>query len=151
MLTVTECAAKRRPAPMPSLYIRIGGKYVPASEEVLLERLHKWAATVFRAGALVLEHPRIIEAFLLSKLAAREHEVFAIILLDSEHRLIEYIETSQGDMNSATIYSREIVKVALRYNASSPTTTRPVTRTLPSKTSRPHGVYRMRSHTSTSA
>jgi DNA repair protein RadC len=44
-----------------------------------------------RPGALVLDHPLIIEVFLLAKLAAREHEVFAVILLDSERRLIEYV------------------------------------------------------------
>lgn len=48
------------------------------------------------SGALVLDHSLIIEAFLLAKLAAREHEVFAVILLDSERRVIECVETSQG-------------------------------------------------------
>jgi DNA repair protein RadC len=119
MSTVTECAAKRRPAAVPSLYIRIGGKYTPAPQDVLLDHVRKWAVNRFRPGALVLDHPLIIEAFLLAKLAAREHEVFAVVLLDSERRLIEYVEASQGHLHGVNICSREIVKVALRHNASS--------------------------------
>jgi DNA repair protein RadC len=103
---------------VPSLYIRIGEEYTPAPEDVLIKRLRKWAVDRFRPGAPVLEHPLIIEAFLLSKLAAREREVFAVVLLDRQHRLIAYVETSQGDLDVVNVYSREIVKVALRHNAS---------------------------------
>ena len=117
MLTVTECAPRRRPAAVPSLYIRIGGEYEPAPEAVLLQHVRKWAAEVFRPGAPVLDRPQLIEAFLLSKLAALEHEVFALVLLDRRNRLIEYVEAARGTLDFVNIHSREIVKLALSHNA----------------------------------
>lgn len=119
MGAIGERAVKRRPAPVPSpLYIRNGEEYTPASGEVLLEHLRKWAVETFRPGALVLDHPLTIEAFLLSKLAPRENEVFAVILVDMQNRLIDYIEVFQGHMDGVTVHLREIAKLALRHNAS---------------------------------
>jgi DNA repair protein RadC len=117
MLSVTECAAKRRPAAVPSLYICVGGKYEPAPEDVLLQHVRKWVVDVFRPGAPVLDRPHLIEAFLLSKLAALEYEVFALVLLDRRSRLIEYVEVARGTLDFVNVHSREIVKLALRHNA----------------------------------
>jgi DNA repair protein RadC len=55
--------------------------------------------------------------FLSCKLALKEHEVFAIMYLDSQHRLIEYREMFIGTIDSASVYPREIVKAALQVNA----------------------------------
>lgn len=118
MESVTECAAKRRPA-TPSLYIRIGREYAPAPDDVLIDHIRRWAIERFRPGAVVLDDDLMIEAFLITKLADREHEVFAVVLLDGGRRLIEYVEITQGDINTCFVYAREIVKVALRHNASS--------------------------------
>jgi DNA repair protein RadC len=104
---------------MPSLYIRVGERYELAPEDVLLQRVRKWALDVFRAGAPVLDRPGRIEAFLLTKLAAREHEVFALVLLDMRDRLIKYVEASQGTLDYTKVHEREIVKLALRHNAKS--------------------------------
>jgi DNA repair protein RadC len=103
---------------VPSLYIRRGETFVPASDTVLYKHLRRWAHGRFRPGALVLDRPHIIEAFLLSKLAAREHEVFAVVLLDSSRRLIEYVEIFRGDLNYVDVPTREVVKLALARNAS---------------------------------
>jgi hypothetical protein len=67
MFLVTECAEKRRPAATPSLYIRVGRKYAPAPEDVLVERVRKWAVEIFRPGALVLDRPEFIDHFIVSK------------------------------------------------------------------------------------
>jgi DNA repair protein RadC len=79
--------------------------------------VREWAASLFRPGAPVLDRCERIEAFLLAKLAGREYEVFAVILLDTQQRFIDYIEISQGDTNSVIVYSREVVKLAVRNNA----------------------------------
>ncbi|GAB3215693.1 JAB domain-containing protein [Pseudaeromonas pectinilytica] len=42
-----------------------------------------------------------------------EHKVFAVLLLDNQHRLIEYAEMFRGTIDSASVYPREMVKEAL--------------------------------------
>jgi DNA repair protein RadC len=52
------------------------------------------------------------------KLSGNEHEVFAVIMLDSKHRVIDYHEMFRGTVNSASVYPREVLKQALADNAS---------------------------------
>jgi DNA repair protein RadC len=118
MVPVTDRAATRNVA-APSLYIRSGRKYTLVPADVLLDHVRQWAAESFRSCAPVLARPELIEAFLLTKLATREHEVFALILLDMQSRLIEYVELSHGTLRGANVHSREVVKTALKHNAAS--------------------------------
>ena len=46
-----------------------------------------------------------------------QREVFAVLFLDSQHRLIQYKELFYGTIDAAAIYPREIVKAALKVNA----------------------------------
>ncbi|MGF1804334.1 DNA repair protein RadC [Aliivibrio sifiae] len=55
--------------------------------------------------------------FCTNRLVHKEHEVFAILLLDNQNRLIEFVEHSFGTIDSAAVYPREVVKLALQYNA----------------------------------
>lgn len=119
MSAVLECVPRRRHATVPALFIQKGDGYVPASDEILLKHLRNWAAERFRPGAPLLQSSRVIEAFVLSKLAAREREVFALILLDRDRRLIEYIEIAIGGTSSITIHAREIVRAALSHDTAS--------------------------------
>lgn len=57
------------------------------------------------------------DEYLRNKLAGFEHEVFAVLFLDTRHRLIEYREMFHGTIDSASVYPREVVKEALRLNA----------------------------------
>ena len=43
--------------------------------------------------------------------------MFAVLFLDTQHRLIEYAEMFRGTIDSASVYPRELVKEALRLNA----------------------------------
>nr|WP_257785758.1 JAB domain-containing protein [Pseudomonas aeruginosa] len=61
--------------------------------------------------------PSEVKEYLRAKLAGFEHEVFAVLFLDSQHRLIEYAEMFHGTIDSASVYPREVVKEALRLNA----------------------------------
>jgi len=55
--------------------------------------------------------------FLTSKLRHLKQECFAVLYLDSQNHLIDYVELSRGTVNMATVYPREVVKSALEYNA----------------------------------
>jgi DNA repair protein RadC len=47
-----------------------------------------------------------------------EHEVFSLVLLDNRHRLINVEEMFRGTIDGASVYPREVVKAALKWNAS---------------------------------
>ena len=55
--------------------------------------------------------------FLRFKLGGKEREIFAVMLLDSQHKLIDYQELFFGTINAATVYPREVVKAVLQENA----------------------------------
>jgi DNA repair protein RadC len=46
-----------------------------------------------------------------------EHEVFACLLLDSQHQLLHYQKLFDGTLNSASVYPREVIKCVLATNA----------------------------------
>ena len=65
----------------------------------------------------MLKRPEVVEAFLAAQLSTREHEVFAVILLDAHYRLIKYLELFRGSATGATVHTSEVVKAALKHNA----------------------------------
>lgn len=56
--------------------------------------------------------------YLKARLAHLEHEVFAIAFLNTRHVIIGFEIMFRGTIDSASIYPREVVKEALRYNCS---------------------------------
>ena len=62
-------------------------------------------------------NPQATKDFLMFKLSAYEREVFAVMLLDSQHRLIAFQELFFGTIDAASVYPREVVKAALLNNA----------------------------------
>ena len=61
--------------------------------------------------------PNTTKDFLSFKLARYEKEVFALMLLDNQHRLIEFKEVFFGTIDASTVYPREVVKAVLEANA----------------------------------
>jgi DNA repair protein RadC len=55
--------------------------------------------------------------FLRFKLGKYEREVFAVMLLNSQHKLIDYTELFFGTIDAAAVYPREVVKLVLSENA----------------------------------
>jgi DNA repair protein RadC len=66
---------------------------------------------------VALDSPRAVREFLALKLGTLEHEVFAVLLLDNRHRLIDYVELFRGTIDGASVHPREVVKLALARNA----------------------------------
>ena len=61
--------------------------------------------------------PDITKQFIKLKLALLEREVFSVIYLDNQHRMIEYEELFFGTINCASVNPREVVKAALKHNS----------------------------------
>ncbi len=65
----------------------------------------------------ILSSPRQVRDFLRLKLATLPYEVFMVLLLDAQNRLIVATEVFRGTLTQTSVYPREIVKLALAYNA----------------------------------
>ena len=63
--------------------------------------------------------PQAVRDYLQLQLGGLQHEVFAVLFLDSQHRLIALEEMFRGTLTQTSVYPREVVKQALTLNASS--------------------------------
>jgi DNA repair protein RadC len=64
-----------------------------------------------------LASPRAVRDYLRLALAGREQEVFMVLLLDAQHRVIAHEELFRGTLTQTSVYPREVVKCSLRHNA----------------------------------
>ena len=92
------------------------GRYLLATTDQILEAARQAIEHKMQRGASFTS-PAAVKEYLCAKLAGYEHEVFAVLFLDSQHRLIEYTEMFRGTIDSASVYPREVVKEALQHNA----------------------------------
>ena len=65
----------------------------------------------------VMSSPQILRDWLRLYCAKLEHEVFLVLYLDTQHRLIEATELFRGTLTQTSVYPREVVKGALARNA----------------------------------
>jgi DNA repair protein RadC len=65
----------------------------------------------------VLSSPKAVRDYLRLAFAGRQHEVFVVLLLDAQHRVIACEELFRGTLTQTSVYPREVVKCALRHNA----------------------------------
>lgn len=61
--------------------------------------------------------PAAVKQYLRLKLSGLEHEVFGMLLLNTKHHVIDYVELFRGTLNSAAVYPREVIKTVLAHNA----------------------------------
>lgn len=64
-----------------------------------------------------LTSPELTQQYLQAKLRDLDYEVFACLLLDNQHRVLKYVELFRGTIDSAAVYPREVVKLALEQSA----------------------------------
>jgi len=65
----------------------------------------------------LFDSPQAVKHYLQLQLAAKGHEVFAVLFLDSQHRLIAMEEMFRGTLTQTSVYPREVVLHALRHQA----------------------------------
>ena len=92
------------------------GRYLLATAEQILEAARQAIERKMQRGTSFTS-PAAVKEYLRAKLAGFEHEVFAVLFMDTQHRLIEYAEMFRGTIDGASVYPREVVKEALRLNA----------------------------------
>jgi DNA repair protein RadC len=65
----------------------------------------------------VFGSPGAVKQYLQLHLAAKPHEVFAVLFLDAQNRLIAMEELFRGTLTQTSVYPREIVRRALHHHA----------------------------------
>ena len=88
----------------------------PATAHQVLEKAAEIIAEQYLRGDTFCA-PQATKDFVKYKLGSHEREVFAVLYLDSQHRLIEFEELFYGTIDAASIYPREVVKACLKHNA----------------------------------
>lgn len=74
-------------------------------------------ARMFSRDSEELGSAKVAGDYLRLKLAPREREVFAVLFLDTRHRVIAYEELFYGTIDGAEVQPREVIKTALQHNA----------------------------------
>lgn len=65
----------------------------------------------------VLDSPDAVRDYLRLKLGSLPREVFVVLLLDAQHRVLAVEELFAGTLTQTSVYPREVVKRALHFNA----------------------------------
>jgi DNA repair protein RadC len=63
--------------------------------------------------------PQAVRDYLQLQIGGRPHEIFAVLFLDSQHRLIALEEMFRGTLTQTSVYPREVVRRALDLHAGS--------------------------------
>lgn len=64
-----------------------------------------------------LKDPSAVRRLLQAHLRDLQHEQFVALFLDNQHRVLKYEVLSQGTIDGASVYPREVIKAALKHGA----------------------------------
>lgn len=67
----------------------------------------------------ILNSPQQVRDYLCLKLGGLTREVFVVLFLDAQNRIVTTEEMFSGTLTQASVYPREVVKRALHHNAAS--------------------------------
>jgi DNA repair protein RadC len=94
------------------------GAYQPATPEQIIRQAKEiLESRLYRSDSTEFTSPADVKRYLQLQLAEKEHELFAVMYLDTRHRLISYAVEFRGTIDGSSVHPREIVKAALKCNA----------------------------------
>lgn len=88
----------------------------PVTEAEILQMAQQLAMYRLSKGRALTER-RLVFSHLKTLLQFHDYEVFALLLLDTEHRVVGFKELFRGALEVACVPPREVVKIALEYSA----------------------------------
>lgn len=91
-------------------------RYRPATADQVMEAARQVVDRRMQRGAS-FKDASIARGYFQDKLAGLEREVFAVALLDTRHRLIDFAELFHGTVDGAEVHPRELVRRAMLHNA----------------------------------
>jgi DNA repair protein RadC len=87
-----------------------------AQLQAVLEMGRRHLSASMKSGDM-LNSPELVRRYLSAQLRHQPREVFAVLFLDNQNRLIVYEELFFGTIDGASVYPREVVRRALAHNA----------------------------------
>jgi DNA repair protein RadC len=96
----------------------LGGKAKRAEIVAVLELARRALSAQLKEKPLFAT-PQAVRDYLQLQLGSRPHEIFAVLFLDSQHRLIALEELFRGTLTQTSVYPREVVVRALALHAGS--------------------------------
>jgi len=94
----------------------LGGAAKRAELVAVLELARRALAEQLKERA-ALAAPGALREYLQLHLAQRPHEVFAVLFLDNQHRLLAFEELFRGTLTQTSVYPREVALRALHHRA----------------------------------
>ena len=94
----------------------LGGPAKRAELVAVLELARRVLAQQLRERE-VFDTPDAVKHYLQLHLAAKGHEVFAVLFLDAQNRLLALEELFRGTLTQTSVYPREVVLRALHHQA----------------------------------
>ncbi len=88
------------------------------AELIAVLELARRACTQRMQERPVFDTPDTVKHYLQLELSARPHEVFAVMFLDTQNRLLAMEEMFRGTLTQTSVYPREVVLRALHHQAS---------------------------------
>ncbi|XKH61890.1 DNA repair protein RadC (plasmid) [Halomonas sediminis] len=88
----------------------------PVTEADIISMAKRFARRRLAKGRKITQPSQAFEHLQLL-LQDYEHEVFSVLFLDSQHRVIRFEEMFRGTIDAASVYPREVLKAALAHNA----------------------------------
>jgi DNA repair protein RadC len=92
-------------------------RYTPAQQNVITKALNLIQERATSEGEFMTSPSQTFDYFKLFYAGKQDREHFALMLLDSQHKVLECNVIFSGTIDGAAIYPREIVKTALSANA----------------------------------
>lgn len=92
------------------------GNYRRADAQEVVAAAQRVLATQVR-GTHVLGSPALVHDFLRMRLGLLAHEVFAVIHLDAQLAVLDYVEMFRGTVTQTSVYPREVIKDAMALNS----------------------------------
>jgi DNA repair protein RadC len=84
--------------------------------QAVMEMARRHLSESLQRGDL-LNSAETARQYVRAQLRHRRQEVFAVLFLDNQHRLLAFKELFYGTIDGASVYPREVVKEALAQNA----------------------------------
>jgi DNA repair protein RadC len=95
---------------------QVDGQYRPARAEEVLQQARRVLSHRVRRGA-TMSSPQAVKDYLRVQIGVLEHEVFCVLFLDAQHRIIALKQMFRGTVTQTSVYPREVVKESLALNA----------------------------------
>jgi len=94
----------------------VDGQYRPARADEVLQQARRVLSHRVRRGA-TMSSPQAVKDYLRVQIGVLEHEVFCVLFLDTQHRIIALKQMFRGTVTQTSVYPREVVKESLALNA----------------------------------